>query len=72
MKIVFSEDADLDLLNILNYISERNRAAAFGLAELFNTKIENLAHSPFIGRDRSIFRPGLQRCRRELRSILYS
>ena len=55
MKIVFSEDADKDLLNILDYLSDRNRSAAFALAELFNTKIENLAHFPFIGRDRSIF-----------------
>jgi toxin ParE1/3/4 len=60
MKIVFSEDADNDLLNILDYLSQRNRSAARALAELFNSKIETLSHFPFIGRDRSIFLPRMR------------
>lgn len=60
MKIVFSDKADADLLSILVYLAERNRAAAAALAGLFNARIENLARFPFIGRDRSIFAPGLR------------
>ena len=60
MRVVFSALADADLLHILSYLAERNRAAAVALANLFNTKIENLTHCPFIGRDRSIFAQGLR------------
>ena len=60
MKIVFSDEADADLLSILVYITERNRTAAATLASLFNTRFENLVRFPFIGRDRSIFAPGLR------------
>jgi len=60
MKIAFSEEADSDLLHILTYLASRNRTAALALADLFNIKIESLAHFPFIGRDRSIFAPGLR------------
>ena len=60
MKVVFSEEADSDLLQILTYIAARNRVAAVALANLFNTKIESLAHFPFIGRERSHFARGLR------------
>jgi toxin ParE1/3/4 len=60
MKIIFSEEADSDLLHIHTYLAARNRVAALALANLFNTKIENLAHFPFIGRERSIFARGLR------------
>jgi toxin ParE1/3/4 len=60
MKIVFSEEADSDLLHIFTYLSERNRDAAVALSALFNTKLESLAHFPFIGRDRSILGRGLR------------
>ena len=40
MKVVFSEEADSDLLQILTYIAARNRVAAVALANLFNTKID--------------------------------
>ncbi len=63
MKIVFSDEADSDLLHILTYLAERNLSSAASLAELFNSKIESLAHFPFIGRDRSVLAP-------ELRSIV--
>ncbi|HEY2757070.1 MAG TPA: type II toxin-antitoxin system RelE/ParE family toxin [Pseudolabrys sp.] len=60
MKIVFSEEADSDLLHIFTYLSERNRNAAVALSGLFNTKLESLVHFPFIGRDRSILGRGLR------------
>ena len=60
MKIVFSKEADSDLLHILTYLAERNRAAAIALANLFNSKVENLRHFPFIGRNRSVFGHGLR------------
>lgn len=58
MKIIFSEEADSDLLHIHTYLAVQNRAAALTLANLFNSKIENLAHFPFIGRERPIFARG--------------
>jgi toxin ParE1/3/4 len=60
MKIVFSEEADSDLLHILTYLSERNRDAAVALSVRFNAKMESLVHFPFIGRDRSILGRGLR------------
>ena len=71
MKIIFSEQADSDLLRILTYLAERNRPAAVSLANLFNTKIESLAHFPFIGRDRSIFGRGLRSILAENHVIFY-
>jgi toxin ParE1/3/4 len=60
MKIVFSEEADSDLLHIFTYLSERNRDAAVALSGLFNANMESLVHFPFIGRDRSILGRGLR------------
>jgi len=60
MRIEFSAHADVDLLHILTYLAERNRTAAVALAGRFNANLENLAHFPFIGRDRSIFAQGLR------------
>jgi toxin ParE1/3/4 len=60
MKIVFTEQADSDLLHIHTYLAGRNRPAAIALAKVFNTKLENLARFPFIGRERSIFARGLR------------
>jgi toxin ParE1/3/4 len=60
MKIVFSEEADSDLLHILTYLAERNRAAAVALASHFNARVESLVHFPFIGRDRSVLARGLR------------
>jgi plasmid stabilization system protein ParE len=47
MKIVFSEEADSDLLHISAYLSERNRNAAVALSALFNTKTGELGSLPF-------------------------
>ncbi len=60
MRIVFSDEADADLLHILTYLADKNRAAATALANLFNTRIENLARFPFMGRDRSVFAQDLR------------
>ena len=60
MKIVFTDEADLDLLQIHGYLLARNRTAAMELASLFNTKLETLAHFPFVGRDRYYFESGLR------------
>ena len=71
MKVVFSEEADSDLFQILTYIAARNRVAAIDLANLFNTKIESLAHFPFIGRERSYFARGLRSAVVEIYVIFY-
>ena len=63
MKVVFSEEADSDLLQIHAYLAARNRSAAISLANLFNIKLEALGRFPFIGRARPIFAA-------ELRSII--
>ncbi|MEI9804798.1 MAG: type II toxin-antitoxin system RelE/ParE family toxin [Pseudolabrys sp.] len=55
MKIIFSEEADLDLLHIHTYLAARNREAAISLANAFAIKFENLARFPFIVRNRSVF-----------------
>ena len=53
MKLFVSEQADSDLLQIHNYLVERNPAAAFALAARFRRAFESLNHFPFIGTDRS-------------------
>ena len=60
MKIIFSEEADLDLLQIHTYLGSRNRTAAWSLANTFNEKFKSLAQFPFIGRERSSFADGLR------------
>jgi toxin ParE1/3/4 len=60
MKIIFSEEADLDLLQIHAYLDARSQAAALSLAGTFNRKFESLARFPFLGRERSAFAAGLR------------
>jgi toxin ParE1/3/4 len=60
MKIIFSEEADLDLLQIHTYLGARSRAAALSLASTFNKKFESLARFPFLGRERAAFASGLR------------
>lgn len=60
MKIVFSEEADSDLLHIVAYLAVRNRTAALNLANSIDLKIGNLAHFPFMGRERDALSPGLR------------
>jgi toxin ParE1/3/4 len=60
MKVFFSEQADSDLLQIITYLAERNRAAAVELAASFDSAILNLSRFPLIGRDRSPLAPSLR------------
>jgi toxin ParE1/3/4 len=53
MKVVFTEEADSDLLQITDYLIARNPGAARDLVNLFNEKLATLGHFPFIGRERS-------------------
>jgi len=53
MKIVWSEKAERDLLQIYAYLAERNERAADALILAVNDKFENLSRFPFIGRERS-------------------
>jgi toxin ParE1/3/4 len=60
MRIVLSDKADSDLIGIYRYLYERNRSAADGFIQRIHTNFENLAHFPFIGRERSSLAPGLR------------
>jgi toxin ParE1/3/4 len=60
MRVFISDQADADLLQIIQYLAERNLAAAESLAVAIDQKFESLAHFPFIGRERSSLRPGLR------------
>ena len=60
MKIVFTDEADADLVAIIQYIAERHPAAARDLAALFGERLKTLAEYPLIGRDRSNLKPGLR------------
>ena len=60
MKVFISDRADADLLQIFQYLAERNPAAAESLARDIDRKFENLIHFPFIGRERSILANGLR------------
>ncbi len=71
MKIIFSDEADADLLRILGYVAERNPAAARGIAKVINEKIKRLGAFPFLGRDRSVFARGLRSIVAESYVIFY-
>ena len=60
MRIVRSEKAKRDLLQIYSYLAERNPQAADNLAEDIHAKLTTLAYFPFIGRDRSSLALGLR------------
>jgi len=60
MKIVWSDKAEKDLLAIYAYLAERNPQAADSLMREVDSRFENLARFPFIGRERSRFAPGLR------------
>ncbi len=60
MKIVFTDEADADLLHIIGYIAERHRAAARDLIMTFNARLQTLSEYPLIGRDRCSLLPGLR------------
>ncbi|MEJ2378168.1 MAG: type II toxin-antitoxin system RelE/ParE family toxin [Pseudolabrys sp.] len=60
MRVILSEDADADLLNIHAYIAQRNPAAAVSLAREFEQKFSSLSRFPFIGRERSHVSKGVR------------
>ena len=60
MKIVWSERAESDLLQIYTYLAERNLKAADALVQEVDAKFKNLTRFPFIGRERSSLAPGLR------------
>jgi toxin ParE1/3/4 len=60
MKIVFSDAADADLLQLITYIATRNPTAARDLATEFDAHLLNLSRFPLIGREREILAPGLR------------
>jgi toxin ParE1/3/4 len=60
MKIFVSEAADTDLLQIYDYLHQRNPTAAESLMRQIDLKFESLSRFPFIGRPREALRPGLR------------
>jgi len=60
MKIFVSEQADADLLQIYQYLTERNPTAAESLIRRIDRTFENLMHFPFIGRERSSLARGVR------------
>ena len=60
MKILLSAEAETDPVSVRRYLVARNPAAAVALAKTFRAKLKNLAHFPYIGRDRSKLGRGLR------------
>jgi plasmid stabilization system protein ParE len=57
MRVVLSEKADFDLVNIYRYLYEHNPSAADNFIQRVQANFENLASFPFIGRERSSLAP---------------
>ena len=49
MKVVWTDEASQDRLEILQYIEAHNPAAALRMDKLFSSAAETLSHSPRIG-----------------------
>jgi len=60
MRVVLSNKADSDLLNIYRYLYEHNSSAGDNFIQRIQANFENLASFPFIGRERSSLAPGLR------------
>ncbi len=60
MRVVISDEAKSDLLRIYRYLDERSPYAADAFIQRIDTNFDNLAHFPFIGRERSRLAPGLR------------
>ena len=56
-KLIVSERAKKDIIEIRTYISERNLSAAKNLIYTLNRSLKNLCHTPFMGSIRSEFHP---------------
>ena len=60
MKVRVSGKARAELLQIYSYLAERNPAAAESVLQEINSKLHQLSHFPFMGRERSEFAPSLR------------
>jgi toxin ParE1/3/4 len=60
MKVLLSDKAGKDLLQIYSYIAERNPTAAEALVRRIDEKFDQISYLPFIGRERSSLAPGLR------------
>lgn len=60
MKVFVSDQADADLVQIFQYLSEKSRDAAELFAREIDRKFANLSDFPFIGRDRSTLLQGVR------------
>lgn len=72
MKVFVSERADADLLQIFQYLAERNPVAAESVARQIDRKFENLSRFPFIGRDRSSLSQGIRSIAADAHAIFYT
>jgi len=72
MKIVVSEQADADLLQIFQYLADRNSHAADAVAREIDRKFMNLSDFPFIGRERSSLARGLRSIVAGIHVIFYT
>jgi len=72
MKVVVSEQADADLLQIFQYLAQHNPGAAEAVVRDIDRKFENLSHFPFIGRERSSLARGLRSIVANIHVIFYT
>jgi toxin ParE1/3/4 len=60
MKVIVSDRADADLVQIYRHLSDQSPAGAESIAREIAGKIRNLSDFPFIGRERSSLAHGLR------------
>jgi toxin ParE1/3/4 len=60
VKVIVSEQADADLLQIYRHLSSQSPAGAASIAREIARKFQNLSDFPFIGRERSSLAQGLR------------
>jgi toxin ParE1/3/4 len=60
MKVIVSDRADADLVQIYRYLLEQGPAGAESFAREIDRKFRNLSDFPFIGRDRSTLSSGIR------------
>ncbi len=60
MKVLLSDKAGKNLLQIYSYIAERNPTAAEAFIRRIDEKFDQISYLPFIGRERSSLAPGLR------------
>lgn len=71
MKIVVSDKAKTDLLQLYSYLASRNPRAADAAIHTIDTKFGNIARFPFIGRERSSLAPGVRSLAAGIQVIFY-